>query len=237
MPSKTISFRIGDVLDADDDLAVWFCTIALAHNDLVITNVREIEADSEWQRFYDWRMGVGHYSEVMLFLGRMRDHAAITSFIDSSPSELQQAYKAALDEYEGTRRVAKHVRNEAAFHYPSTKGVRAMRRALRDPELTNTRGGVTSRSGKVRDTRMHYADEVMAKMVMNAAGGRMSSRKLPRRSARPSAPSCSLRTSPTTSSLCASLRASSTSREPTAHKGRKASRTPLRFPRPGPYRG
>ena len=50
-----------------------------------------------------------------------------------------------------------------------------MQKALRDPELQDAPGGVTSSSGKVRDTRLHYADEVIAKMVMNAGGGRTES--------------------------------------------------------------
>jgi hypothetical protein len=46
-----------------------------------------------------------------------------------------------------------------------------MQAVLRDSEVQDDRGGVTSATGKVRDARLHYADEVMAKMVINALGG------------------------------------------------------------------
>jgi hypothetical protein len=170
MPGKTLSFRMGDVFKPDDDLSIWMCTIALAYNDLVTAHVRVEEATTEWERFYHWRIAIGHYSEIMLFLARMRERDAIKDFIASAPPELQEAYENALGQYDQNRKVAKHARNEAAFHYPDPKGVRAMRRALRDDELQDATGGVTSASGKVRDTRMHYADEVMATMLMNALG-------------------------------------------------------------------
>jgi hypothetical protein len=170
MPAKTLSFRIGDVFKPDDDLSVWFCTIALAHNDLVTTHVRVNEATAEWESFYYWRMAIGHYSEIMLFLRHMREKPAIKAFITSSPPKLQKAYQTALDLYDQHSRVAKHVRNKTAFHYPDPKGIRAMRRALRDEDIQDDCGGVTSTSGKVGDARMHYADEVLAKMFMNEAG-------------------------------------------------------------------
>ena len=167
---KTVSFRLGDVFKPGDDLSIWFCTIALAHNDLVTTQGRVDEATTDWERFYDWRIGIGHYSEIMLFLGRMRERRAIREFVGASPSLLRDAYETCLRTYDEHRRIAKHVRNEAAFHYPSAKGVKAMRRALQDEELQNATGGVTSKTGKIRDTRIHYADEVMATMLMNALG-------------------------------------------------------------------
>lgn len=128
------------------------------------------DAEAKSDEFYFWRVAIGHYSEIMGFLGRMRDRPAIASFIDSSPSIVRDMYTAALDAWQNSRRAAKHIRNEAIFHYPDPKGIRAMRRALRTPELQAANGGVTSQTGKVRDARMHFADEVMARMVMNACG-------------------------------------------------------------------
>lgn len=171
MAGKTVSFQIGDVFDPENDLAIWISTIALAHNDLVTASRCVEEAPNEWLRFYDWRISIGHYSEIMGFLSRMRGRPAIDTFIDSAPEEVRSAYHIALQLWEQIRKVAKHVRNEAAFHYPDPKGIKAMRRALRDDELRAARGGITSESGTVGDARIHYADEVMAKMVLNASGG------------------------------------------------------------------
>lgn len=166
-----LDFRIGDVFDADDDLSLWFCTIALAFNDIVITHVRADDAKEDWETFYFTRVGIGHYNEILLYLGRERDKAAIQEFIASLPTAVQDAYHETLALYDANRGIANRLRNEAIFHYPDKTGVEAMQRALRDPELLDARGGVTSSTGKVRDARLHYADEVMAKMVLNAGGG------------------------------------------------------------------
>jgi hypothetical protein len=53
-----------------------------------------------------------------------------------------------------------------------------MQNALRDRELQDGRGGATSPTGKVRDARLHYADEVMAKMAINACGGNEETAKV-----------------------------------------------------------
>ncbi len=167
----TLDFRIGDVFEPDDDLSLWFCTIALAFNDIVFTHVRADEATEEWERFYFLRVGFGHYNEILLYMEREHLNPTVQEFIASLPSELQEAYRETLAIYDANRAIANRLRNEAIFHYPDKSGVEAMQNALRDPELQNARGGVTSSTGKVRDARLHYADEVMAKMVMNAGGG------------------------------------------------------------------
>lgn len=168
---KEISFRIGDVFDPDDDLSLWFCTIALAFNDIVFTHTRADEATDDWERFYFSRVGIGHYNEILLFMERNRNAPAIEEFIASSDPSLQEAYDEALARYEANRVIANRLRNQAIFHYPNRSGVQAMRVVLRDSEVQDDRGGVTSATGKVRDARLHYADEVMAKMVINALGG------------------------------------------------------------------
>jgi hypothetical protein len=66
---KELSFRIGDVFDPDDDLSLWFCTIALAFNDIVFTHTRADEAIEDWERFYFSRVGIGHYNEILLLYG------------------------------------------------------------------------------------------------------------------------------------------------------------------------
>jgi molybdenum-dependent DNA-binding transcriptional regulator ModE len=166
-----LDFRFGDVFDPDDELSLWFCTIALAFNDIVLTHVAADETDKEWERFYYTRIGIGHYNEALLYLERNRGRPAVRDFIASLSPDVREAYEQTLAKYDSNRAVANRLRNQAIFHYPNREGVEAMQRALRDPAVQEARGGVTSASGKVRDTRLHYADEVMAKMVMNACGG------------------------------------------------------------------
>ncbi len=143
----------------------------LAFNDIVLTHVRAEKADEEWELFYFTRVGLGHYNEILRFMERQKENPAIRDFIASLPDELQEAYRDTLVTYDANRAIANRLRNEAIFHYPDKSGVKAMRKALRNPELQDAPGGVTSSSGKVRDMRLHYADEVIAKMVMNAGGG------------------------------------------------------------------
>jgi hypothetical protein len=79
---------------------------------------------------------------------------------------VRSAYDDARASYAANRAIANRLRNEAIFHYPDQRGIEAMRRALRDPVVQDGRGGVTSSSGKIRDARLHYADEVMAAMTL-----------------------------------------------------------------------
>jgi len=166
-----ISFRIGDVFDPDDDVALWLLTISLAFNDIVLTHVRADEAEEEWERFYFSRVGFGHYNEILLYLEREHRNPDVQAFVGTRPAELRAAYEETLALYDGIRAIANRLRNEAIFHYPDRRGVRAMRSALLDSELQDALGGITSSTGKVRDMRNHFADEVMAMMVIKAGGG------------------------------------------------------------------
>jgi hypothetical protein len=168
---KLISFRIGDVFDPDDDVALWLLTIVLAFNDIVLTHVRADEATEEWERFYFSRVAFGHYNEILLYLERVDSKPSVQKFIASLPTAVQDAYRETLAIYDGNRAVANRLRNEAIFHYPDKGGVDAMRDALRERELQDALGGISSSTGKIRDMRAHYADEVMAMMVMKQGGG------------------------------------------------------------------
>jgi hypothetical protein len=89
----SVSFRIGDVFDPDDDLGLWICTIALAFNDIVIAHARAVDTPEQWEFFYFTRVGIGHYNEILLYMERQHERPAIEAFIASLPPELQEAYK------------------------------------------------------------------------------------------------------------------------------------------------
>lgn len=170
MPEIRLEFTVGDVFDPEDRVSLWMCVVGMAFNDLITTHVRADEATEDWEVLYFSRVGIGHYSEIMLFLEAQGCEPAIREFIMSLPQSLQEDYESTLTLYDANRGLAKRLRNQAIFHYPDKRGIVAMRRALRDPIIKESRSGVTSRSGSLRESRLHYADEVMAKMVVDTGG-------------------------------------------------------------------
>jgi hypothetical protein len=92
----TLDFRIGDVFEPDDDLSLWFCTIALAFNDIVITHVRADEASEEREQFYFARVGIGHYTEILLYMEREDPKPAIQVFTSSLSRRVRSQYRETL---------------------------------------------------------------------------------------------------------------------------------------------
>jgi hypothetical protein len=111
------------------------------------------------------RVSIGHYNEILLFIEREHEKPFVQEFVASLPEDVRSAYDDARASYAANRAIANRLRNEAIFHYPDQRGIEAMRRAFRDL-VQDGRGGVTSSSGKIRDARLHYADEVMAAMTL-----------------------------------------------------------------------
>jgi hypothetical protein len=169
------AFRVGDVFDPDDPLAVWMCTLAVALNDAVHANIKTDEATREWERLYEWRVAIAHYNEACLHLERGAEFQEVKDFVASEP-QLQNAYDDVLSRYHELRPLANRIRNQAAFHYPYKEGRKAMIRALRDlVDTEGTMGGVAS--NKMRDSRQFYADELVAMLVWKASGGSEESYK------------------------------------------------------------
>jgi hypothetical protein len=163
------TFRIGDAFDADDPLSVWMCTLALAFNDAVHTNLKAGGAEIEWEFVYEWRIAISHFTEACLHLERGREVEQVTAFL-ASESDIKEAFDDVLTRYESVRQFTNDIRNQAAFHYPYESGQRAVARALRDLADSQGEFGGTA-SNKVKDGRLFFADEVAAKLVVNAAGG------------------------------------------------------------------
>lgn len=162
-------FRFGDVFDPDDPLAVWICTLGIAYNDVIYSNVQAEAATKMWQRVYGWRVAMGHFNEAALHLERGREIDDVVRFLESE-REVNERYEDVLQRYDDIRGITNRFRDEAAFHYPYRKGRRAVARALRElPDEEGAVGGVVST--KVRDSRQFYADDVVAHLVWNAAGG------------------------------------------------------------------
>jgi hypothetical protein len=163
------NFRFGDVFDPDDPLSIWICTLGIAFNDIIHANVKAARAETAWERFYEWRVLVAHFNEACLHLERGRDIQQVRQFLDSDQAVLER-YGTVLRSYDDLKGVANRFRNEATFHYPYASGREAVARALR--ELAHEEGafgGVAS--SKLKDSRQFYADDVVAHLVWNAAGG------------------------------------------------------------------
>lgn len=166
---KMWEFKFGDVFKAGDPLSLWLCTLGQAFNDMVYANVQVEEADTEWKRLYYWRLAMGHYSETCLHLERMKDVPEVAAFLNSKPS-VKAAHDETLRRYDELRGLANRVRNETVFHYPYDSGQRALAKAITDLEDEKGTMGAYG-STKVRDMRLGFADDAIARMIFNAAGG------------------------------------------------------------------
>lgn len=142
----------------------------MAFNDLVFTNVKMDEATESWERFYWSRLAFAHFNEVMLYLEEKRDVADIAEFIARLPKETQERYGDALRRYDEHRGVLNRLRNHTVFHYPKGSGAKAISKAIE--QATDDEGAAGSeKSDKIKDARMFFADDLLARMVFNAAGG------------------------------------------------------------------
>lgn len=169
------TFRIGDVFGPEDELAVWICTLAVAFNDAIHSNLVIMDAKKPWESFYAWRVAVSHFSEACLHLERGMEIDAVRKFIEED-AELKAKCSDVLKRYAEIRTLANRVRNQAAFHYPYKTGQKAVARALK--ELADEQGSMGGTgSTKIKDSRQFYADEVVATLVLNAAGGSEDSYK------------------------------------------------------------
>jgi hypothetical protein len=132
-------FRFGDVFDPEDPLSVWICTLGIAFNDVIYAHVRVEEATVAWERFYGWRVAIGHFNEAALHLERGRRIDEVVKFL-SSEREVLERYEDVLARYEGLRGITNRFRDEAAFHYPYKSGEVAVANAL--SELSDEEGAV-----------------------------------------------------------------------------------------------
>jgi hypothetical protein len=161
-------FRIGDLFDADDQLAIWLCTLSIAFNDGMHTTRKFLAAERHWENLYEWRVRVSHLNEACLHLERGRAIVEVMQFIEAEG--LLEKFDDVLMRYEALRGALNRIRDEATFHYPYKSGARAVARALR--QLADQDEYIGS-SGPTdpRGTRLLYADQVSAALFINACGG------------------------------------------------------------------
>lgn len=167
-----VAFRVGEAFPADDLLSEWLVTLAVAMNDIALVHVRlEEDQDREERAFYWQRLALSHFTEIGLFLDDTRAIDEVAVFVQSLDDEPRANYDRCLEVFEEQRRRLFSIRNKTTFHYPelslTAQAERPLRQALE--ELADDRGIV--RSGRIRDGRALFGDDVIATLFARAVGG------------------------------------------------------------------
>jgi hypothetical protein len=180
---------IGEALPADDPVSVWLTTLSLAFGDMQIVHVYLVEGHdklskgmSEATLFYGYRLASAHYREAakLCRLARARSQPEIRKFYASLPEEVRRHLEDALRAYDSFGNHMRSLRN-GLFHYPYPDGYK--------PDGGGARPGqerwdalaavihaarehpMTTRPGKLRDSRFNWADDLAAEIVASTVGG------------------------------------------------------------------
>jgi hypothetical protein len=169
------NFRFRDFFSADDVVAEWVATLALAYNDLVLLRERLIDDQVTEHRWFYWlRLMIGHFAEAATYLRDSSQISEIADFIDSLPDDVKEHRRVCLEIYERLEEPIERIRNQAGFHYPEMRAGRRRRspvqRALDElaQEVASVEVGPTH---TVRGSRMLFADDVAGQLVLQASGG------------------------------------------------------------------
>ncbi len=171
MATDYVSFRVGDVFPADDLLAEWVATLALAFNDIALVHARMIEDQGEGEeyKFFYWtRLAISHFAEAADYLITTEHAPEVQGFVESLSDELQRHYSECVNRYRERQTEIEQIRNIAGFHYPElrvVRGRRPMQQAL--AALENEPGRV--KRGPVLEGRFLFADDVAAMLFVRTA--------------------------------------------------------------------
>src|SRR4051812_38890048 len=106
MTARYFSFVMGEVFPADDPVAEWVITLALAMNDLTLVNaMSEKDEDQPDRSFYWARLALSHFAEAALFLEASREVPAVKSFVASLAPEALKHHAACLTAFDQRRDV------------------------------------------------------------------------------------------------------------------------------------
>lgn len=168
-----LAFRWAEVFPEDDPLSEWLVTLAIAMNDLTLVHVRLVEDQDEPDKMLYWnRVAISHFTEAALFLYDTKDVGEVRDFVASLNDEARTNYDQCLAVFEERRGHLFDVRNKATFHYPGlTPTDPRADRPVRDSldELRDDRAVI--RTGRIRDARALYADDVVAATFAREVGG------------------------------------------------------------------
>jgi hypothetical protein len=171
-----LRFNFGDVFPADDILSEWLITVSMASNDLILVHLRmEADQNEEHLMLHWFRLAVAHFHEVGKHLQETRNVPEIRTFIRSLPQPTQARYAIVLDTYKRRKRALGNIRN-GTFHYPSLMEWRSpqtirQKRDLNGVLRASAREQAAIRAGRLRESRLLFADELTAKLLVRKTGG------------------------------------------------------------------
>jgi hypothetical protein len=167
-------FKFEQVFPADDVLAEWVATLALAFNDLSLVRVQmQQDAEPKHRWLYWFRLGIAHFAEAASYLRETSEIPEIAEFIDSLPEAVREHHRKCLECYAEHEEVIERIRNEAGFHYPELK-VREGQRRKRTMQavleaLGESYGQIVGET--FGDARLLFADDVAGALVGRALTG------------------------------------------------------------------
>ena len=170
-PGDTLSFVVRELLPAEDPLSEWLVLLAMALNDIALVKDRlERDLDSPHEYLYWLRLGVAHFFEAAKLLKRGRELPEVTAFIATLPTDVQGRHRACISIFDERFEELKMMR-DVLFHYARTwhrggRGEDVVRPALE--QLADSR--TTMKTGKLREARLLFADDVVAAIFTRAMG-------------------------------------------------------------------
>ncbi len=184
---KVTGFEFGMVFPSDDLVSEWMVTLAVISNDLALVHAQAEEDYDTPHKFFYWVwIGTAHYNEAGKYLDDASDVEEGKDFIATLPDEAQERYAECLSVYREHSATLEQLRSVTAFHYGSLKAGREKRpvRTTLDSlagEIGRVDMGTT---GKIKDSRLLFADDVMARMFVGSSGGEKTPPGSPPQSAR-----------------------------------------------------
>jgi hypothetical protein len=170
-------FRFEQVFPADDVLAEWVATLALAFNDLsLVRGPRGWDQESKHRWLYLFRLGIAHFREAAKYLRETTKIPAIGEFIDSLPDEVREHHRKCLECYDKHEEVIERIRHEAGFHYPELE-IREGQRRKRTMQLVldalrDNCGEIVGET--IGDAELLFADDVASALVGRALSGELT---------------------------------------------------------------
>jgi hypothetical protein len=171
----TARFKFGEVFPADQILSEWLAAISMAANDLITVHSNLADADEVSVRWYYLRASAGHYYEAAQHLNRTAEEPAIKAFVASLPEAARDSYERTLELFRSNEPQISKMR-QYAFHYPQIvnprqSGALLAARPLIDVLKQGQNYDTSMRLGKVRESRLTYADELTIGLVARQVGG------------------------------------------------------------------
>jgi len=170
-------FRFEQVFPADDVLAEWVATLALAFNDLSLVRMQMGKDEEPKHRWLYWfRLGIAHFAEAASYLRDTSEIPEIAEFIASLPEDIREHHRKCLECYTKHEKVIERIRSEAGFHYPELE-IREGQRRKRTMQkvlgaLSENRGEIVGET--IGEARLLFADDVVSTLVGRAITGELN---------------------------------------------------------------